>query len=206
MKNIGRILLVLAIFTGAVFPQGGGTSFIFGLPQNSFKENANSNSYGATIYLAFEEPASDYPFVPGISLTFINYGKTESGPFNEEALYNLAAYHFIFQIFPDIKRGGDIRPYIETMIGGISAFSNSVDIYDWAWSIGGGAGLMFKMASHNEWGEPSDLWLDIKCRYLHGAQLEYPSEKTADTENGVFYPASSDLDLLLFNIGFTAYF
>lgn len=206
MKNTSRILAALVFYTGTVFSQGGGTSFIAGFPQGGFKENVDTRAYGGSIFVVFDEPTREYPFVPGISLSLINYGKTESGYFNDEVMYNLAAYHFIFQIFPEAGRGGNISPYIEILLGGISTFANSVDIRDWAWSLGGGAGLMFKLTSHDEWGNPADLWLDIKCRYLYGTSLEYACESAADLENGIFYPAQSSLDMLLFNIGFTSYF
>ncbi len=192
MKSIGGIIIALSLFSGAAFSQGGGVSLMMGYPQNGFKENVSSTSYGGSLYFTFWNP--------------INYGATEDVFFDDDIMYNMVSYHLIFQIFPKRFVRSGFRPYFEALAGGSSIFANDVDAYDWMWNFGGGAGLMVKLPSRNFNWNYSETWLDLKIRFIHGSRVEYMCESSADIYNGTFYPVESDVDYIAFNIGFTTYF
>ncbi len=111
--------------------------------------------------------------------------------------------------------------YIEGLFGGSYIFtettirsrgaeevasSNNFD--DFAWSYGGGGGILIHLYSPDEGEDFGELLLDLKVRYLFGSEAEYLKEGSVVVNNGkvTYLISKSKTDLITAHIGVVAYF
>ena len=198
------ILAVLFLMAGSLYAQNfqGGGDFLLGLPQGAFKDNVNRAGYGITGNIGFAP--SGYAYMLGVEFGYMNYGtERRREPFSTtipdvtvdvETTNNFALGHLFLRLQPN---SGSIRPYLEGALGGNYLFTktsiknhgnggeevaSSTNLDDVAFSYGGGAGLLIVLAHYDSEGSRgddskiSDLLLDVRCRYLAGAEAEYLKE------------------------------
>jgi hypothetical protein len=231
-KNFKVLLLFFASFiftSGICFSQNGGVNLMLGFPQGEFKRNVDRLGYGLSAHYMFWDVSLSTPFSLGLNLGYLNYGsETRSEPFsltipdvtvNVQRTNNLVNFHLLLQIMPPL---GTLRPYMEGLFGGSYIFTStdinsqdglnkdvaaSTNFSDWAWSYGGGGGLMFKVFENNktdiENSKVATVWVDLKARYLLGTQAEYLKEGSVIINNSkVTYDISkSKTDLITAQLG-----
>ncbi len=202
---------------------------MLGLPQGEFKDNLDRLGYGLQVHGTFWTTSKLRPFTFGINLGYMIYGEESfRRPFsitNPDVTvrvsrnYNLANFHLLFQVAPF---QGTWRPYVEGLFGGSYIFTttdieserdfdnvaSSTNFDDWAWSYGAGFGLLIQVAK--DMGDISNLYLDLRGRYLFGNRAEYLKEGDVivDSRQGTvtYNVTESKTDLLTIHIGVTAYF
>ena len=200
------IVFVTSLFlaVGSLFAQDfqGGADFLVGLPQGAFKDNVNRAGYGISGNIGFA-PAG-YAYMLGVEFGFMNYGtERRREPFSTtipdvtvdvETTNNFALGHLFLRLQPN---SGSVRPYLEGVLGGNYLFTkttiknqgnvgeevaSSTNLDDFAFSYGGGAGLLVVLARYDSEGSRendskiSELLLDVRCRYLAGSEAEYLKE------------------------------
>lgn len=221
-------IIAFVFFTGSLQSQTAGLNFTLGLPQEEFKQNVDNVGYGLSGHFTIWTPSTLMPYTLGLNVGFITYGnERRNTPLSENIpdvtvdvsrSNNLLNFHALFQISPFF---GSVRPYVEGLFGGEYLYTSttieseisgedvvsSTNQDDFAWSYGGGAGFLIKLASLNP--DPTEsfsfgsVWLDIKARYLFGTEAEYLREGSVEIVNGkVTYNLSkSKTDLLMFHLG-----
>jgi hypothetical protein len=227
MKKVLQVLIVFILFAAAAYPQTAGLNFTLGFPMGEFKDNVDRAGFGISGDFMFLTPQPEAPFSIGLNLGFMNYGsETRNERFSSTIPdvtvdvtrdNNIANFHLLFRLaLPQ----GIVRPYAEGLFGGSYLFTDtkilsrgsdevasSTNFDDFAWSYGGGGGFLINLAS-----EPSEnvsnIFLDLKVRYLFGSRAEYLKEGSITINNGnVFYDITeSKTDLFTVNIGVVAYF
>jgi hypothetical protein len=143
-----------------------------------------------------------------------------------ETTNNFALGHLFLRLQPN---SGSIRPYLEGALGGNYLFTktsiknhgnggeevaSSTNLDDVAFSYGGGAGLLVVLAHYDSEGSRgddskiSDLLLDVRCRYLAGAEAEYLKEGSIRRVAGqvVYDVIRSQTNLLSLQIGIAVRF
>ena len=227
--SIFFILLLLTSFN--LKAQSGGLNFTLGFPMDEFKDNVDRLGFGISGQFLLFDPSPRLPFGFGINIGFLNYGsESRTEPFSStipdvfvdvDRTNNLDNFHLLFQVAPPY---GTFRPYLEGLIGGSYIYTettirsrgdddvaSSTNFDDFAWSYGGGAGLLIQVTPF-DWASSfaGSIHIDLKARYLFGTEAEYLAEGsiTVDQNNGnVYYDImKSKTDLLTFHIGVTAYF
>ena len=225
-----KFFIILFLFSAGVISlqaQSAGGSFMLGFPQGDFKDNVDRAGYGFQVQGTLWEPNSHQPFALGLNLGFLIYGEeSETRPLSTtipdvfvdvNRTNSLVNFHLLFQLSPF---EGGVRPYAEGLFGGAYIFTttdvesqNSGDnvfetnnFDDFTWSYGAGGGLLIKLLESEE--DFSNLFLDIKARYLFGTKAEYLKEGSVTIEDGeVFYDVvESETDLLMFHLGVVFYF
>jgi len=194
-----------------------------GVPKGVFKQNLQRNGYGGSGHIGFAPEQN--PFLVGIEVAYLNYGsESRLEPFsttipdvtvNVKTTNNFLAMHFTFRIQPNT---GNFRPYIGGSVGGNYLFTtttienannvnqevaSSTNVSDWAFSYGGGGGIMIRVYSREEDGRKQEFLLDLGVRYIVGGELQYLKEGSIRRENGrVLYDVlQSKTDLMGFLIG-----
>jgi hypothetical protein len=229
MKNawrlISAILALVCLTTTPLQAQKfqGGLDFMVGVPKGAFKQNLQRNGYGASGHIGFAPEQN--PFLVGIEVGYLNYGsESRREPFSTtipdvtvdvNTTNNFLAMHFTLRIQPNI---GNFRPYIDGLIGGNYLFTttkientnnlsqevaSSTNVSDWAFSYGGGGGILIRVYSREEGGKNQEFLLDLGVRYIVGGELQYLKEGSIRRENGrVTYDIlQSRTDLMGFLIG-----
>jgi len=231
LRRSFRYILVFFLFilvTETSLGQTAGINFALGFPQKEFRNNVDNTGYGLSGHFTFWTPSTLMPYTVGLNIGFITYGnESRNAPFSEtipdvrvdvSRSNNLFNFHALFQISPFF---GTIRPYAEGLFGGEYLFTtttieseisgqevtSSTNQDDFAWSYGGGGGILIKLASLSP--DPAEsfsfgsIWLDIKARYLFGTEAEYLREGSVEIENGkvIYHTSRSKTDLLMFHIG-----
>lgn len=226
-----RILLFTAftiafIFTDS-FGQTAGLSFMLGSPQGEFRQNVDRLGYGIQGQFTLWTPSKIRPFTIGLNIGYLVYGEeSDKRPLSHtipdvfvdvNRTNNIANFHLMFQVSPF---WGDVRPYIEGLVGGAYLFTKtsvsseydhddydpvfeSTNFDDWAWSYGFGGGLMILLARELD-GDVGSLYLDLKARYVFGTEAQYLREGDVQiNKNGsvTYYYSESETDLLSFHIG-----
>ena len=207
----------------------GGADFLLGLPQGAFKDNVNRAGYGITGNIGIA-PAG-YAYMLGVEFGFMNYGtEKRREPFSTtipdvtvdvETENNFGLGHVFLRLQPN---SGSIRPYLEGALGGNYIFTkttiqnqgrggeevaSSTNLDDFAFSYGAGAGVLVVLSrfdikdSPDEDNKISELLLDVRCRYLAGAEAEYLREGSIRRVAGqVVYDVNrSQTNLLTIQIG-----
>jgi hypothetical protein len=212
-----------------VYSQAGGLNITLGFPMGEFKNEIDRLGFGLSGHFLFLAPTVNRPFGIGLNVGYLNYGQeTRRELFSStipdvtvdvERSNNLVNFHALFQLG---FGSGSVRPFIEGLFGGSYIFtettirsrgseevasSNNFD--DFAWSYGGGGGMLIQLSSGEE--EGSDVgafFLDLKVRYLFGSEAEYLKEGSVVVSPGkVDYKVSkSKTDLLTVHAGVVAYF
>lgn len=226
MKPYIFSILFFCLTAANLFSQSVGLNFTLAFPMGEFKENVDRVGFGIAGQFLFIIPKPGQPFGIGLNAGFINYGnETRREPFSYtipdvfvdvERSNNLVNFHLLFQIAP---YKGRIRPYLEGLFGGSYLFTetsiksqdysevaSSTNLEDFAWSYGGGAGIMIQITNENEQG--TSIFLDIKGRYLMGTEAEYLKEGSIEIIGSqVYYDITrSKTDLLSAHLGVIAFF
>lgn len=231
MKTSFRYVLfffIFVLFSETFYGQAAGINFTLGLPQKEFKNNVDNLGYGISGHFTLWTPSTMMPYTIGLNVGFITYGNEDRNTGLSENIpdvtvdvsrsNNLANFHVLFQISPFF---GSVRPYAEGLFGGEYLFTttkiesewsgeeivSSTNQDDFAWSYGGGGGLMIKLADLSP--DPGEtfafgsVWLDLKARYLFGTEAEYLKEGSVIINNGkvTYNTIKSKTDLLLLHIG-----
>ncbi len=229
LKRILLSFLFLALLSIGVNAQTASGSFMLGLPQGEFKENVDRLGYGLQLHGTIWAPSRARPFTVGINFGYLVYGEESfRRPFsitnpdvtvNVDRRYSMMNFHLLFQVAPF---QGTVRPYAEGLFGGSYIFTttdieserdfnnvaSSTNFDDWAWNYGAGFGLLIQVGK--DMGDVSNLFLDLRGRYLFGNRAEYLKEGDVivDSQNGTvtYNVTESKTDLISISIGVTAYF
>ncbi len=229
-KTLIVISFLFLIGIKEVYSQAGGLNIMLGFPMGEFKEKVDRLGYGLSGHFLFLAPSVNRPFGIGLNLGYLNYGQESRrvpwGPtapdasINVDRTNNLVNFHALFQIgFPS----GIIRPYIEGLFGGSYLYTetsingdrngetitSSLNFDDFAWSYGGGGGMLIQLSSGEEEGSDAGaLFLDLKVRYLFGSEAEYLKEGSVSVSGGkvTYLVSKSKTDLLTVHAGVVAYF
>lgn len=227
-------VLFIFLFYGSSYCQNGGINFMLGFPQGEFKQNVDRLGFGASGHMMFWDVSPSIPFSLGINAGYMTYGsESRKEPFsltipdvnvNVNRTNNLVNFHLLLQVMPPL---GLVRPYMEGLFGGSYIFTtteinsqggsnqevaSSTNFSDWAWSYGGGGGIMFRVFENDEEGvnesKVVSVWVDLKARYLLGTEAEYLKEGSVSINNSkVTYDVSkSKTDLITGHIGVVVYF
>ena len=225
MRKIFFLLLLAGLVTLKAQTVGG--SFVIGLPQGEFKQKVDNIGFGLQVHGTLFTPSAVSPFTVGLNLGYMVYGNESSTrPLSEyipdvfvdvNRTNNIANFHLLFQVSPFI---GDVRPYAEGLFGGAYLFTTtkvesrnsnqnvfeSTNFDSYAWNYGFGGGLLIKLMGPS--GSMSNLFLDLKARYMYGTETEYLKEGSVTIVNGRAYydVQKSKTDLLTLHIGVVAYF
>lgn len=227
-----KILFIVAFLTfinaNSALAQAGGLNIMLGFPAGEFKENVIRTGFGLSGHFLLLAPTPERPFGIGLNVGYLNYGQeTRREPFSltipdvtvdVERSNNLVNFHALFQLG---FGSGSVRPFVEGLFGGSYIFtettirsrgteevasSNNFD--DFAWSYGGGGGILILLHSGEQGDDLGSFFLDIKARYLFGSEAEYLKEGSVIVSNGrVTYQVSrSKTDLITAHVGVVAYF
>lgn len=231
------VLLTAIVFSvGSLYSQNfqGGADFLIGLPQGVFKDNVSRAGYGVTGNIGFAP--SGYAYMFGVEFGFMNYGtERRREPFSTtipdvtvdvETTNNFALGNLVVRLQPN---SGSIRPYLEGTVGGNYLFTkttiknqgnvgeevaSSTNLSDFAFSYGGGAGLLVVLARYDSEGarqtdsKISELLLDLRCRYLAGSEAEYLKEGSIRRVAGqvVYDINKSQTNLITIQVGIAVRF
>jgi hypothetical protein len=208
-----------------------GLDLMLGLPQGEFKENVGNAGGGITGQFLWN-PSLRMPFSAGLNLGLLIYGReSRREPFSTtipdvtvrvDRTNNLVNFHLLFRIIPQI---GDVRPYLEGLFGGAYLFTetkientssgeeivSSVNFDDFAWNYGFGSGLMFCVhrKKEQELGKISEIFVDLKARYLYGTRADYLREGSIKNLGGgkIGYDVvRSTTDLISIHLGAVMFF
>ncbi|MFH0991721.1 MAG: hypothetical protein V1799_17070 [bacterium] len=227
-------LMVLPLCQADAQKFQGGLSFLLGVPKGEFRKNMNNTGYGISGEIGFAPQKN--PYMIGIDVSFMNYGMEErQEPFsttipdvtvNVESQNNIVLSHLFLRLQPNT---GSVRPYLEGAVGLKYLFTqttiknqghaneeiaSSTNLDDIAFSYGGGAGIMVRLFRSNDDEDRklpfrfSDALLDIRVRYLAGAEAEYLKEGSIRREAGrvVYDVQTSKTELMGIHIGLAVTF
>jgi hypothetical protein len=203
-------------------------SMAFAVPQGDFADNVDDLGIGVTALLGGRIPGS--PLTLGTEIGFLNYGTAEQlQVFNladvpVEVLdvgisTNMVLGHLVARLQPSV---GAFQPYIEGLAGvkffstrtGVEGdfiidgrygtdnnFDAVANVNDWAFSLGGGAGLDLALFSGPMGfeGERGSVALNLGVRYLFGTEAEYVSRAGIRQVEGqlLFEVRESRTDLIM---------
>lgn len=172
----------------------------------------------------------------GVEFGFMNYGTEKRlEPFSTtipdvmvdvETENNFALGHLFVRLQPN---NGPVRPYLEGSLGGNYLFTkttiqnlgngeeevaSSTNLDDFAFSYGGGAGVLVALAQFDSEDSPDndnkikELLLDVRCCYLVGSEAEYLKEGSIRRVSGqvVYGISKSQTNLLSIQIGIAVRF
>jgi len=229
-KNITIVFIILILAAAIkVSAQSAGLNFTLGFPMNEFRDNVKRTGFGGSLQVLFWNPTKEYPYSFGIDFGYLNYGsESRYEPFSStipdvsvdvNRTNNIVNFHFMAQIIPP---AGTVKPYLEFLLGGSYLYTettinswgddqvaSSTNFYDWAWSYGGGGGIMFQIMPGQKFDKRlGPIYLDLKARYLYGTKAEYLKEGSVIVQpDGVTYEVSkSKTDLLTISLGAVFYF
>lgn len=223
------VLLFLSFNSNVNLAQTVGLNFTAALPQGEFKDNVDNAGWGVSAHATLFTPGPTLPFTVGLNLGFINYGnESRKAPWSYTIpdanvdvtrTNNIVNFHVLFQVSPF---NSPVKPYLEGLFGGNYLFTTTkvesdyldksltetTNQDDFAWSYGGGGGIMIKLT---DLADPvGSIWLDLKARYLLGTEAEYLKEGSVEinTTNGtaIYHLSRSKTDLLTIHIGVVAEF
>ncbi len=230
LKIFKTTFLLLALSASVSMAQTIGGSIVLASPQGEFRQHVDRFGYGLSAQATFSSPGAFNPVTFGLHASYIIYGE-ESGArplsytipdvtVDVNRKNSIANLHLLMVVSPF---PGPIKPYMEGLAGGSYIFTttdvesqySNWDVFetnnydDFAWSYGGGAGIMFNLTPGGL-GELASFSLDLKVRYLFGTEAEYLREGDIhiNPDNGsVYYDVSrSETDLLTFQLGVIASF
>jgi hypothetical protein len=215
-----RILLTVSfgLLSVSILAQQAGISFTLGFPMNEFKDNIKRTGFGGNLEALLIQTG---PASMGLNIGYLNYGsETRRERFSStipdvtvdvNRTNNILNFHLLFHIAPPLMT---ITPYAEGLFGGSYLFTetridsrdnevaSSTNFDDFAWSYGGGGGFLIHIYS-DPTAELSNIYLDLKVRYLFGTEAEYLKEGSVYLDNGFakYEVEKSKTDLLTFSLG-----
>ncbi len=219
-------LFFLLFFATEAYAQMGALNFQLAFPQNEFYENVKRTGFGVGGEILWQ-PHNGVPYAVGLDASFLIYGQERRrAPWSwtipdvtvdVERTNSIMKLHLLFKITPS---QGTIRPYIDLLFGGEylstetkiegrysgNEVVSDVNFDDWAWSYGGGAGIMIQVSSSDN----NKIFIDLKARYIFGSEAEYLKEGSVavNPANGsvTYFISKSKTDLLTVSLGATAFF
>lgn len=231
MRPCIQFLLFIALSLAATDARAqafqGGLDLLLGLPQAEFKKNVDNAGFGLAGNIGFAPERT--PVMIGLEFSFMNYGSAERREafsttipdvfVNVSTTNNLLTGHFMIRLQPNV---GSFRPYLQGMVGFHYLFTetkieninvpgqevaSSNNISDWAFSYGGGGGIMFLVYSPDA-GSVKDIFIDLGARYMVGGEAEYLKEGSIRNVGGrvVYDVLKSKTDLLIIQLGVSVRF
>lgn len=217
------MLTVCFVFTDEAQAQRfqAGIDFSAVFPAGEFRDNLDSNGYGAGGQFLVSLGRS--PFYLGADVGFVTYGsESRRQPLSPSipeidlvvrTTNNIALTHLLFRA----QAGSEaVRPYVDGLVGfkylytrtsirsefSDEAIASTTNLSDFTFSYGFGGGVQVRLARI---GTGGDIALDTKVRYLRGTEAEYLREGSIRRENGnIFFDArSSRTDVVSFQVGVT---
>lgn len=208
----------------------GALHFMMVFPQGDFKKNVDDLGFGFSGDLGYAIP--QLPVVAGLQLGYAIYGsKTFTVPFSETigivnadvtTTNSLGLFHLFLRLQPN---HGVFRPYIEGLVGGAylvtsSSITNkntgeevagSTNRDDFAFSYGAGGGIAFLVHEEKEAGDPLQVFIDLRVRYLYGGEATYFRSDAVQMRDGkLFFDTTkehtSKTDLFTPHLGVTVRF
>lgn len=204
-----------------------GVNFILAFPQDEFSDFVKQTGFGGAGEFLYR-----FPLVPvsvGFAGSYIIYGSESRRErlsltlpvyVDVNTTNNIATGHFLLRAQP---RQSSVRPYLDGLIGFNYLFTQtkvesqgtgneiatSTNFDDFAFSYGGGGGLMITLYQDKQAEDGlAAVNLDLRLRYLFGAQAEYLKEGSIEISGGdVFYNVNKSVtDMINFQIGVTLEF
>lgn len=198
-------------------------SFNVGMPLGEFDENIDKTALGFDLNFGMRMGKS--PFILGIDLGYLNYGKDsryESLYLIPDMVVNVVNSYDILQghmflRFQPIDHG-PVRPYVDFLAGvNYLRAETSIEDDDWdeddissvnyedtAFSYGLGGGMMVRFGGRDARKKSAvEFLLDLRVRYILGGRAEYLKEGSIVVEDQevTYYVYESKTDLLSFQIG-----
>ena len=199
--------------------------FTLGFPQSEFKQNIDRAGIGGSGYFAYKLKNS--PFSVGATIGVLIYGSETRIEFLSASIPEVEVdvttrnyiliCHFVFRAQPP---EGDFRPYVEGLAGfhylwtetGVydqeccnDRIASSVNLSDFAWSVGAGCGVMIKVYEYkkNSDRSPFAIFADLGARFLKGGRAEYLCQESICQENGqlIYDIKMSNTDLITARLG-----
>ena len=203
----------------------GGGHFMLGNPRGEFGRNVENIGFGGSLFGGFR--LGPTPVVLGIEGGAMIYGhERRSEPLSltipdvrvdVTTSNNFFMGHALLRLQP---QRGFVRPYVDGFLGfnhlNTTTSVDSEDYYeddpvfrstnfsDTSLSYGAGGGLMIKLVdSVTDGGDPFDVMLDLRLRYMIGGQAEYLREGSIERDLGsvTFDTFQSKTDALFFQVG-----
>ena len=224
------LTLVLAQLPSPASAQTGGSmqggAWLLGaLPKGEFKDKVEKNGFGVGGTFNYRIPQS--PVYIGAELDFAVYGQAKY-----ETLFAGLPVRVVVQTDNSILQGllmlrlqpptGAVRPYADGLFGFNYLFTTTTiqniqsgdevasdkNLDDTALAYGGGGGVMFRLWQREVSPEKVDLravFLDVRARYLVGAEAKYLKEGTIEVVNNqlVYRLQQSTTDLVTVGAGVT---
>jgi hypothetical protein len=218
MRKFLAIIIFIMVSSMSLFAQQAGISFTLGFPMQEFKENLKRTGFGGNIEALLIQTG---PASMGLNIGYLNYGsETRRERFSStipdvtvdvNRTNNILNFHLLFHVAPPLMT---VTPYAEGLFGGSYLFTetridsrdqevaSSTNFDDFAWSYGAGGGLLFHIYS-DPVGSVSNIYLDLKVRYLFGTEAEYLKEGSVYLENGFakYIVEKSKTDILTVSLG-----
>ena len=199
----------------------GALSFTNSVPQGEFQDNVQKSGQGFSIYGGYNP--DKLPFAAGLKVDFLFYGGdekmfkyTKPGGWNagvdtvstQTIIFPIS---FFVRIQPNL--GGFLYPYAEGFAG-VTLLDVSADYkpywgpkdtkskFSAALHYGGGAGLMFSIARHDEITDPvRQILVDIGMRYLSGNETDFATARIMPDTSVEFKEFRSRTDLVQLMVG-----
>lgn len=234
-KSFLLLILLIITFTSSHLYSGTrrphfqvGINFLLAFPQDEFNEIVKQTGFGLAGEFLYSFPL--VPISVGFAGGYIIYGNQSRHEkfsltipdvfVDVKTTNNIAIGHFLLRAKP---RQGSVRPYLDGLIGFNYLFTqtkiesqgtgdevaSSTNFDDFAFSYGGGGGLMITLYQDNKAEDGlAAVNLDLRLRYLFGSEAEYLKEGSIII-NGVdvYYDVSKSVtDIITFQIGVTLEF
>lgn len=218
-----RLLFILAFFVApcTVLAQTGDVdlNIFLGSPQNDFRDNLDRTAVGINGSLAFGVPNS--PVHLGLEMGIMIYGqdrRTENfNPNIPEVRVDVVTDYDIFTahaLFRYEAPTGVVRPYVDGLVGlqylftrtkvrdrdeQFDEIASETNFDDTAFSYGFGGGTKFRVYNSAS----SQVYINLKARYLLGGEADYLQPGSIQVNNGVltFDESTSETDLLTLHLG-----
>lgn len=205
-----------------------GVNFILAFPQDEFSDIVKQTGFGGAGEFLYRFPL--VPISVGFAGSYIIYGsesRRERFSLTIPDVYvdvnttnNIATGHFLLRAQP---RQGSVRPYLDGLIGFNYLFTqtkiesqgtgdevaSSTNLDDFAFSYGGGGGLMITLYQDKQAEDGlATVNLDLRLRYMFGSQAKYLKEGSIEIVGvDVFYNENKSVtDIITFQIGVTLEF
>jgi len=222
MMRIFLLASVLAILSMPAHSQNfdADINILFGMPQTDFRESLDRNALGLNGSIAFRIPR--LPLHAGLELGIMTYGRERrreqlSPTIPEIQLevrtdYDIFTSHLFLRFEPDIH---GIRPYVDGLVGIKYLFTESsirdddgfgediastTNYDDSSFSYGAGGGIKVEVYD----GGRDSYMINLKARYLFGAEASYLQPGSIDTDRGgnlIFDESVSGTNLLTIHLG-----
>jgi hypothetical protein len=205
-----------------------GVNFLLAFPQDEFNDYVDHPGFGGSGEFLYNFPVMPLSF--GAAVGYLIYGEeSRSEKFSPNipevsvkviTTNNIVTGHFVLRAMP---KQGRVRPYMDGLIGFNYLFTqtkieskgsgeevaSSTNLDDFAFSYGGGGGLMIVLYQDPAAEDGvAAVNLDLRMRYLFGSEAKYLKEGSIEIVGGdVYYDEiRSVTDVITFQVGVTMEF